>query len=338
MKYFALFVACSLSVAVAQTPSGPRAGIDWPGFRGIAARGVDDGKALPVSWSVPESRSVKWRVPVAGLGHSSPVVWGDMVCTASAVSGTPDPQLKVGLYGDIGSVLDDHVAQMAGDVFRQEHRQAAMGAHGEDRRADREAPPQVHARQLHAGHRRPHVVAMFGSEGLYAYDVNGTLVWQKDFGAARLRLLHGAGRAVGIWQLAGDPQRPGDRAGRRAEGLVRRGVRRAHRQGIVAHRARRRADVEHAGGGVDERPRPGGRQRLETHRRLRSRDRQRGVAHDRRRRHPGADANRRARPGVHHQRPRQVLPDLCDQADRDRRHHIERGRDIQRAHCVELHA
>jgi len=94
------------AVVVAQSPSAPRAGVDWPGFRGIAAAGVDDAKPLPVQWSVPESKLVKWRVPVAGLGHSSPVVWGDHVCTASAISGTPDPQLKVGLYGDIGSVLD----------------------------------------------------------------------------------------------------------------------------------------------------------------------------------------------------------------------------------------
>ena len=67
---------------------------------------MDDAKALPLQWSVPDKKLVKWRVPVSGLGHSSPVVWGDHVCTASAISGTPDPQLKVGLYGDIGSVLD----------------------------------------------------------------------------------------------------------------------------------------------------------------------------------------------------------------------------------------
>ena len=101
-----VLAASMLTVTAAQTPSGPRAGVDWPGFRGIAAGGVDDAKALPLQWSVPDSKLVKWRVPVSGLGHSSPIVWGDQVCTASAISGTPDPQLKVGLYGDIGSVLD----------------------------------------------------------------------------------------------------------------------------------------------------------------------------------------------------------------------------------------
>jgi outer membrane protein assembly factor BamB len=107
MRLLATVVAVGLAVpAGAQAPAGPRAGVDWPGFRGIAARGVDDARPVPLQWSVPDAKLVKWRTPVPGLGHSSPVVWGDQVCTASAISGTPDPQLKVGLYGDIGSVLD----------------------------------------------------------------------------------------------------------------------------------------------------------------------------------------------------------------------------------------
>jgi len=104
--FFFLLLITGAALLSAQAPAGPRAGVDWPGFRGIAAGGVDDAKALPLQWSVPDAKLVKWRVPVSGLGHSSPVVWGDLVCTASAISGTPDPQLKVGLYGDIGSVLD----------------------------------------------------------------------------------------------------------------------------------------------------------------------------------------------------------------------------------------
>ena len=90
------FVAllCVASVGtVGQTARAPRAGVDWPGFRGIGASGVSEGKPVAVSWSVPDGKLVKWRVAVAGLGHSSPVIWGDTLCTSTAVSGTPDPQL-----------------------------------------------------------------------------------------------------------------------------------------------------------------------------------------------------------------------------------------------------
>jgi outer membrane protein assembly factor BamB len=152
------------SVAFAQ--STPRAGVDWPGFRGIAARGVDDGKALPVEWSVPDKKLVKWRVPVAGLGHSSPVVWGDHVCTASAISGTPDPQLKVGLYGDIGSVLDqtEHkfiVACFDKRTGKQRWERVAKAGVPIIKRH----PKSTHASSTLATDGR-HVVAMFGSEGL----------------------------------------------------------------------------------------------------------------------------------------------------------------------------
>jgi len=51
-------------------------GGDWPSFRGANAAGVADGFPLPAEWSVPGSRNVRWKTPIPGLGHSSPVVWG----------------------------------------------------------------------------------------------------------------------------------------------------------------------------------------------------------------------------------------------------------------------
>src|SRR5689334_7800698 len=59
---------------------------NWPSFRGPGGSGVAEGAPPPTSWSVPDNKNVKWRVPVAGLSHSSPVVWGNQVCVASAVS------------------------------------------------------------------------------------------------------------------------------------------------------------------------------------------------------------------------------------------------------------
>ena len=36
-----------------------------------------------------------------------------------------------------------------------------------------------------------HVIVSFGSEGLFAYDMSGTLLWKKDFGVLDLALLAG---------------------------------------------------------------------------------------------------------------------------------------------------
>jgi outer membrane protein assembly factor BamB len=172
----------SVNGLAAQTPSGPTPGRDWPAFRGIASSGVAEGTPVPLRWSVPESTLVRWRVPVQGLGHSSPVVWGDHVCAASAVSGTPDPQLKVGLYGDIESVRDTTSHRWLVMCFdkktgaRRWERTAASGVPVIKRH-----PKSTHASSTLATDGR-HLVAFFGSEGLYTYDLDGTLLWKKDFG------------------------------------------------------------------------------------------------------------------------------------------------------------
>src|SRR5262245_33049164 len=97
-----LLTASAVTILMATLSADtPRPGVDWPSFRGAAARGVAEGKPAPTSWDVPAGKNVLWRVVMTGLGHSSPIVWGDHICTSSAVSGKANPELKVGLYGDI---------------------------------------------------------------------------------------------------------------------------------------------------------------------------------------------------------------------------------------------
>ena len=67
----------------------------WPGFRGWHARGVAEGVPAPTEWDVDSGKNVLWRTPVAGLAHSSPVLWGERVFVTTAVR----------LEGDAGSVL-----------------------------------------------------------------------------------------------------------------------------------------------------------------------------------------------------------------------------------------
>src|SRR5215212_8521733 len=75
---------------------------DWPQYRGPAASGVDSSQELATSWNVETGENVRWRTPIPGLAHSSPIVAGDRVYVATAVS-PKEAELRVGLYGDIGS-------------------------------------------------------------------------------------------------------------------------------------------------------------------------------------------------------------------------------------------
>ena len=59
------------------------AGQNWPSFRGENANGISEGSPTPVSWNASDSRTIKWKTPIPGLGHSSPVIWGDRVFVTS---------------------------------------------------------------------------------------------------------------------------------------------------------------------------------------------------------------------------------------------------------------
>ena len=102
-----LLAALLLAQTAATGASTPRPGIDWPQFRGIRAGGIDERHPAPVTWDVGRKQAVRWKTPIPGLGHSSPVVWGDAVFVATSISGQKDAGIKVGYYGDIDPVKDD---------------------------------------------------------------------------------------------------------------------------------------------------------------------------------------------------------------------------------------
>ncbi|MCX6927361.1 MAG: PQQ-binding-like beta-propeller repeat protein, partial [Verrucomicrobia bacterium] len=52
---------------------------NWPQFRGPQARGVDSSTAAPIQWDLEKSENVLWRTPIPGLGHSSPILWGNRI-------------------------------------------------------------------------------------------------------------------------------------------------------------------------------------------------------------------------------------------------------------------
>jgi outer membrane protein assembly factor BamB len=169
-------------VFAALTLSGALLSADnWPGFRGPGAKGVADGPPAPASWDVPNNKNVKWKVAVPGLAHSSPVVWGNQVCTASAIADKP-AQLRVGLYGDIASAADNGVHRWVVLCYDK-----ATGKQLWERTAHSGVPKvQRHTKATHASSTLAtdgrYIVAFFGSEGLYAYDMKGNQVWKKDFG------------------------------------------------------------------------------------------------------------------------------------------------------------
>src|SRR5215216_4610725 len=78
---------------------------NWPQFRGPGATGVNEGLAKPAKFDAPKSENLRWKTPIPGLSHASPVVWGNKVSVVSAVTGGKDGT-RFGLYGDSAPVKE----------------------------------------------------------------------------------------------------------------------------------------------------------------------------------------------------------------------------------------
>ena len=182
-RRLAAIVVGLLPLAACTAQDLPEKTIHWPQFRGPQARGVAEGFSTPTTWDAPQGEGVRWKTPIPGLGHSSPVIWGDRLFVTTAVSGAQNDSLRVGLYGDIAPVLDksEHewkvycLDKASGSVLWE--RTAHRGVPAFDRHTK---ATQANATPATDG---KHLVAFFGSEGLHCYDVEGNLLWKKDLGS-----------------------------------------------------------------------------------------------------------------------------------------------------------
>lgn len=84
----------------------------WPGFRGPFACGFIEDAKTAVTWNVENSKNIKWKTAIPGMGHSSPVIWDDKIFVTTASSEKKDESLKVGLYGDIAMANDPGVSNV----------------------------------------------------------------------------------------------------------------------------------------------------------------------------------------------------------------------------------
>ncbi len=179
----------------------PAAG-SWPSFRGTTAAGVADGQALPDTWNVERGENIRWKVAIPGLAHSSPVVWGDTVFVATAVTSAGDASFKPGLYG-AGDPADDRSRHqwkiIALDKKTGAVRWDRVAVEGEP--IDKRHIKSTYASATPATDGRL-VVASFGSMGLFAYDVDGHFKWKVDYGHAHI----GAYNVVSLeWGPASSP-------------------------------------------------------------------------------------------------------------------------------------
>ena len=193
---------------------------EWPSFRGPGGRGVAEGYPTPVRWNADPAagpiENLRWKVPVPGLGHSSPIVWKGRVYLATAIRSEGDAPL-VTTGGGARTAADDDVEQSWVVLCHE----AATGRELWRRSAYRSIPrASRHQIATHAnttlateGER---LVAFFGSEGLYCYNLDGKLQWSRDLGLINISKYGvgwGYGSSPALYQnrialICDDPQNP----------------------------------------------------------------------------------------------------------------------------------
>jgi outer membrane protein assembly factor BamB len=154
----------------------------WPGFRGYMSSGVLDNANLPESFDADKNINIRWKSEIPGLGLSSPVIWDNKLFITTAISQSDKDGFRPGIYGDIAPVKDSSVHEWKVYCIDKNNGKIIW-----DKTAYKGVPKMKrHPKSTHANTSvatdGKHVVAFFGSEGLFCYDINGNMLWKKSFG------------------------------------------------------------------------------------------------------------------------------------------------------------
>ena len=115
---------------------------NWPQFRGPDGSGHAASRDAPMQWS--EQQNIRWKTPIAGLGWSSPAIWGDQVWLTTAVeaegslravcvdrnSGQIVHDVEVFKSDDLGRIASKNSHASPTPVLDGQHVFVHFGAHG----------------------------------------------------------------------------------------------------------------------------------------------------------------------------------------------------------------
>jgi outer membrane protein assembly factor BamB len=130
----------------------------WPRWRGPSGQGYVAAGKYANTWS--PTRNVKWRVPVAGAGNSSPIVWGERIFLTTAQNNGARLSLVAFNRADGRQLWETAVPT---DGIEQVHQKNGHAS----------ATPVTDGRMIYAS---------FGRHGLVGFDMNGKIVWHRKFG------------------------------------------------------------------------------------------------------------------------------------------------------------
>lgn len=132
---------------------------EWTRFRGPNGSGESEAKGIPATWT---DKDYNWKVALPGVGHSSPVIWGDKIFLMSA-----DPKTAT-RYLVCVNALDGKI------VWQKEY--AGVAHHLHVRSSFASCTPAVEADAVYYAWSDPEHTL------LKALDHTGKEIWTRDLG------------------------------------------------------------------------------------------------------------------------------------------------------------
>lgn len=178
--------------------------VQWPQWRGPLATGVTPDGDPPVEWG--EDRNIRWKAPIPGRGHSSPIIWKDRVFLTTAIE-TDDKVAEETVRAVEAATPGFH--RRKAHMPKKALQFVVMALKRSDgsvlwKRTVREEAPHAatHADGSWASGSPvtdgEHVYAYFGSHGLYCLDMEGNSKWEKRFGLFKMKANFGEGTSPAL--------------------------------------------------------------------------------------------------------------------------------------------
>ncbi|HVV70653.1 MAG TPA: PQQ-binding-like beta-propeller repeat protein [Verrucomicrobiae bacterium] len=161
---------------------------NWPQWRGPLGTGVAPRAEPPLTWS--DTQNIKWKLDLPGEGDSTPIVWRDRVFVLSAVP--VEKQGAGAAPGERGTYQFTVfcIQRGSGKVLWQKVAKETSPHEGhQENNTFASASPVTDGKLLWA---------FFGSRGLYCYDLDGNLKWEKDLGLMKTRMGFGEGASPAV--------------------------------------------------------------------------------------------------------------------------------------------
>jgi outer membrane protein assembly factor BamB len=144
--------------ALCSLPPGAE-GQEWTRFRGPNGTGESETSTIPASWTDKEAN---WKIELPGVGHGSPVLWGEKIFLLSA-----DPKTATRY------VLCYNAAD-GKQIWRRDY--PGVTHHLHDRSSFASCTPAVDAKRVFVAWSDPQ------STRIFAFDHDGNELWNRDLG------------------------------------------------------------------------------------------------------------------------------------------------------------